>query len=54
MPTDIEIARQVTLKPINDIAQQIGVTSDQMEAYGHYKAKLPLSLIDQDKLDNCN
>jgi len=54
MPTDIEIARQVTLKPINDIAQQIGVTSDQMEAYGHYKAKLPLSLIDQDKLENCN
>lgn len=54
MPTDIEIARQVTLKPINDIAQQIGVNTDQMEAYGHYKAKLPLSLINQEKLEKCN
>ncbi len=51
MPTDIEIARQVTLKPITAIGEQLGLTVDQLQPYGHYKAKLPLDLIDQQKID---
>lgn len=54
MPTDIEIARQVTLKPITEIADQLGLSSDSIDAYGRYKAKLPLDLIDAAKVEKCN
>ena len=54
MPSDIEIARQVQLKPIVQVAEQIGLTPEQLQLYGHHKAKLPLSLIDQEKVDDCN
>lgn len=49
MPSDIEIARQSTLKCISEVATALGVSTDQIEPYGHYKAKLPLSLIEQDQ-----
>ena len=49
-----KLARQCTLKPITEIADQIGIASTQLEQYGQYKAKLPLSLIDQSKADKCN
>ena len=48
--TDIEIAKQVTLAPIADIAAKIGIAADDLELYGKYKAKLPLSLIDEEKM----
>ncbi len=48
--TDIEIAKQVTLAPIADIASKLGIPADDLELYGKYKAKLPLSLIDEDKM----
>lgn len=54
LKTDIDIARAVTLKPITEMADQLGVSSDQIEQYGQYKAKLPLSLINEDKAANCN
>ncbi|MCB0688160.1 MAG: formate--tetrahydrofolate ligase [Saprospiraceae bacterium] len=41
---DIDIARKISLKPITEIAAQVGLTSDQLELYGKYKAKLPLEL----------
>ena len=50
MASDIEIARQVKLRPITEIADLLGVGSDQLEQYGSNKAKLPLSLIDKDKV----
>ncbi|MEM7782891.1 MAG: formate--tetrahydrofolate ligase [Planctomycetota bacterium] len=53
MSTDIEIARKCTLKPIGEIAQQLGVATDLLEPYGHYKAKLPLSLINEEKAKDC-
>ncbi len=53
MPTDIDIARKCTLKPVTDIAEQLGISPDLIEPYGRYKAKLPLSLIDPDKLARC-
>ncbi|MBR1531509.1 MAG: formate--tetrahydrofolate ligase [Eubacterium sp.] len=40
MLTDIEIAQSAKMKKINEIAQSIGISSDDIEPYGHYKAKL--------------
>jgi len=53
MPTDLDIAKSVTLQPIREIAAKLGVAENQLEPYGHYKAKLPLSLIDHDKIKQC-
>ncbi len=50
IPSDIEIAKAADIKPIKEIASQLGISEDNLEQYGHYKAKLPLSLIDNDKL----
>ena len=48
MKTDIEIAQSVTMKKIDDIAVEIGVSSEELEHYGKYKAKLPLTIKDCD------
>lgn len=45
MLTDIEIAKQADIKPISDIAEKLGISADELEFYGKYKAKLPLSLF---------
>ncbi len=47
--TDIEIAKSATMKPINDIADILGVAHDDLVHYGKYKAKIPLKYIDRDK-----
>ena len=54
MKTDIEIARETSLKRIEDIAGNIGVPTDEINNYGKYIAKLPLSLIDEDKIKKSN
>ena len=46
MKTDIEIAQQAEIQPIDRIAERLGISSDVLEPYGRYKAKLPLELID--------
>ena len=40
MLSDIEIAQQATLLPIKEVASQIGISEDELEFYGKYKAKL--------------
>lgn len=50
MKSDIEIARETPLKSIRDIAQGLGISEEVMEPYGRYIAKLPLSLIDEEKI----
>lgn len=40
MRTDIEIAQQVPLKPITEIASMVGILPDELELYGKYKAKI--------------
>lgn len=45
--TDIEIADQATLKPINQIAESIGLSDDQIEQYGKYKAKISLPVAEK-------
>lgn len=48
--TDLEIAKSIKLEPIDKIAEKAGIDPDVLEHYGKYKAKLPLSLIDMDKV----
>ncbi len=50
MMSDIEIAQSVTMKPITHVAQQLGIPADELELYGKYKAKMPLRLIDEEKI----
>ena len=52
MPTDIEIAREIKLKPITEIASQLSIPEEQLECYGRFKAKLPLSLLNQSKIES--
>ena len=40
MKTDIEIARECTLRPIREIAAKLALTEDDIEQYGKYKAKV--------------
>ncbi len=50
MKSDIELAREANMLPIKEIAQNLGIAEDDIEQYGKYKAKLPLSLINEDKI----
>ncbi len=52
--SDIEIAQAKTLVHIREIAAKLNISEDTMEMYGKYKAKLPLSLIDEDKIKQNN
>jgi formate--tetrahydrofolate ligase len=49
MKTDIEIAQSARIKPVTEVAVKLGLNADDLELYGKYKAKLPLSLIDEKK-----
>ena len=50
MKTDIQIAREATLKPIAQIATELGISENLLEPYGRYIAKVPYSLIDSQKV----
>lgn len=45
MKSDIEIAQSVTLKPITEIVEKVGISFDDIELYGKYKAKLSFDKI---------
>ncbi|MFZ2185657.1 MAG: formate--tetrahydrofolate ligase [Streptococcus parauberis] len=45
MKSDIEIAQSITLKPITEIVEKVGITYDDIELYGKYKAKLSFDKI---------
>ncbi len=47
VPSDIEISRAATPKPITEIAQLAGVLPDELEPYGDVKAKIKLSVLDR-------
>ena len=53
MLSDIEIAQQTKLKPITEISKELGIRDDELEPYGHYKAKLSDKLFERlkDKKD---
>ncbi len=50
MKTDIEIARSVKMRRITEIAENIGIPEEKVAQYGHYMAKVPHSLIDEEKI----
>ncbi|MCP4883185.1 MAG: formate--tetrahydrofolate ligase [Flavobacteriales bacterium] len=52
--TDIDIAQNTTLIHIKEMASKLGIEEDDIELYGKYKAKLPLDLIDEEKLSENN
>ena len=52
--SDIEIAQAKTLVHIKNIAKKLLIDEDDLEMYGKYKAKLPLSLIDEEKIKGNN
>ena len=49
MKTDIQIAQEAKLQPIKDVAASIGITEDDLELYGKYKAKLSDELMERTK-----
>ena len=50
MFSDIEIAQSTQIKHIKEIAAKLNISNDDLEYYGKYKAKLPLSLINHEKI----
>ncbi len=49
MMTDIEIAQSVKMKPITEIAETAGIDNKYLEQYGNYKAKVDLSILNENK-----
>ena len=49
MKTDIQIAQETEMIPIRDVASQLGITEDDLELYGKYKAKLSDELMEKVK-----
>ena len=49
MKTDIEIAHEAKLLPIEEVAEKLGIATEHIERYGKYIAKLPLHLIDPNR-----
>ncbi len=51
---DLDIARKVKLHHISKIAEEFGVPADDIEMFGKYKAKIPLSFIDEKRASKSN
>lgn len=49
MKTDLEIARCVTIKPVIEIARELGLNKEELELYGDYKAKVKLGVLERIK-----
>ena len=47
MKSSLEIARAATLRPIVDVARELGLADDEIELYGAYKAKVPLHALER-------
>jgi formate--tetrahydrofolate ligase len=47
VPSDIEIAQQAKMRPITDVAAELDLTPDDLDLYGKYKAKIPLSISER-------
>jgi len=51
---DLEIAQHAPIRHIREIAEKLAISEDNLEYYGKYKAKLPLSLINEEKINSSN
>lgn len=54
MKADIEIARETPLKKIKEIATEIGIPREEVQNYGRYIAKIPIHLIDEERIKQHN
>ena len=54
MKSDIEIARECELKPIQEVAKKVNLPLEELEQYGKHIAKVPEQLIDESKVKNSN
>lgn len=52
--TDIEIARSTKLEEIEAVASKYGIPTKELEHYGHYMAKVPTRLIDEERVKKSN
>ncbi|MFN2424322.1 MAG: formate--tetrahydrofolate ligase [Cryomorphaceae bacterium] len=50
--SDLEISQETALKPIGEIAARLGISESDLRPYGKYIAKLPLKLIDEQKMQD--
>ena len=50
MKTDIQIARECQLEHINEIATRLGIAPEEIDPYGRYMAKVPVKLIDEERV----
>ena len=53
-PSDIEIAQKNEMTHITNVSSKLNINEDDLELYGKYKAKLPLSIIDESKIAKNN
>jgi methylenetetrahydrofolate dehydrogenase (NADP+)/methenyltetrahydrofolate cyclohydrolase/formyltetrahydrofolate synthetase len=49
VPSDIDIAQAAILRPIKEVAESVGLTEDDLDYYGKYKAKIHLSVLEKFK-----
>ena len=49
VPSDIEIAQEAVLDPIKQVAESLGLTEDDLDYYGKYKAKVHLDVLEKFK-----
>ena len=54
MKSDIEIARSIELKKIKQVAESIGIPREEVQNFGRYIAKIPIHLIDEEKIRQHN
>lgn len=54
MKSDIEIAREVSLRKIKETATGLGIPREEVQNYGRYIAKIPIHLIDEEKIRQHN
>ena len=47
MPSSLEIAQEATLRPIAEIAEELGLDPDEYDLHGRYKAKVDLSVVER-------
>ncbi|MEM5773821.1 MAG: formate--tetrahydrofolate ligase, partial [Anaerolineaceae bacterium] len=47
VPSDIEIAQESSLKPITQIAEELGILPEELELFGPYKAKVKLEILER-------
>ena len=52
MKSDIEIAQGAKMLPITEVAKKVGLTEDDLELYGKYKAKISLEVLNKGKKEN--